>query len=247
MKRLLLTISMAMLSFVLQQVTAHALVVPNGNLSLDGNANHFWPFFDLGGMHYQQVYDDSQFGALAVGGELVTGMAFRPDSERGGAFGPLTINNLTISLSTTSADPDSLSTVFADNVGADNTTVLSGSVELSSNDSPGPGDTRAFDVVINFDTPFLYNPAAGNLLLDILNLDLSNNNLGLGLDAERSSDSMSRVWSGPFNPGSSFGFADTTGLITEFVFSPPPIPEPSALTIMGLGLLSLATVRRRQP
>jgi hypothetical protein len=32
---------------------------------------------------------------------------------------------------------------------------------------PGPGNTRLFDIVYPFSTPFLYNPADGNLCLDV--------------------------------------------------------------------------------
>src|SRR2546426_568269 len=55
---------------------------------------------------------------------------------------------------------------FADNLGANNTLVFDGTVTYTTANLPGPGNTRQFDIVTRFTTAFLYDPAAGNLLLD---------------------------------------------------------------------------------
>ena len=65
----------------------------------------------------------------------------------------------TIALSTTSADWNTLSTNYAANIGANNTTVFSG--DLSQ---PWAfGNT----LTINLSIPFSYVPANGNLLMDV--------------------------------------------------------------------------------
>ena len=57
--------------------------------------------------------------------------------------------------------------MFADNIGTNVTTVFSGSLPLSSQYAGPAGGPKAFDMVVNFTTPFVYNPSSGNLLLDI--------------------------------------------------------------------------------
>ncbi len=66
----------------------------------------------------------------------------------------------TISLSTTSANWNTLSTTFSDNIGADNTQVFSGNLA-----QPWAfGDTLS----IVLTTPFTYNPSLGNLLMTVV-------------------------------------------------------------------------------
>jgi len=74
---------------------------------------------------------------------------------------------LPIYASTTTRSVAGLSATFAENIGADNTLVLSGTLNWATGNVPGPGNTLQFDMVFPFTTPFLYDPAAGNLLLDI--------------------------------------------------------------------------------
>ena len=99
-----------------------------------------------------------------------------------------------IDLSTTSQTIAGLSSSFAANVGANDATVFNGDLKLSSANVMGSGTAKAFDITINLTTPFLYNPAAGNLLLDIRN---SNGQLTGLFDAQ----------------------ADATGTVTRLVFS----------------------------
>ena len=111
-----------------------------------------------------QIYDASQFGALA-GPSFLTQFAWRPDTIPGPS-GPRSLT-LRIYASTTSRSVAGLSTTFADNLGTNNTLVFNGTLTWTTANLPGPGNTRQFDIVFPFTTPFLYDPAAGNLLLDI--------------------------------------------------------------------------------
>jgi hypothetical protein len=78
-----------------------------------------------------------------------------------------TLADVQINLSTTSVADDALSLTFADNVGADDTVVFSSPLPLQSR-SRG-SNPKNFDIVINLTTPFFYDPAMGNLLLDVRN------------------------------------------------------------------------------
>jgi hypothetical protein len=54
-----------------------------------------------------------------------------------------------------------------DNDGADRTLLFRGTHPFASANLPGPGNTRGFDYVFPVTTPLLYDPAAGNLVLDL--------------------------------------------------------------------------------
>jgi hypothetical protein len=215
-------------------------VVPNANTAVEGNSNNIFPFFITGGMRYQQVYDSSQFGTFG-GKRLITHIVFRPDSTFGDPHST-NISDLEVSLSTVTIAPDGLSTTFASNLGPDNTLVHDGFITLSTADTPGPGNTRAFDIVIALQTPFSYDPTSGrNLLMDVRNNDL---NVPTGgprvMDAHNApGDSISRVFA--IGPGSPTGSADSLGLITLFRHV---VPAPGTLAILGLGLLGARRRRR---
>ena len=204
-------------------------IVPASLAAVEGNTNNIYPF-NFGSMRYQQVYAASEFGLDPI---YIDAMLFRPDSEAGDAFSTV-LASVQVNLSTTSLGPDTLSNEFAANVGLNDTIVRSGALPLSSADVAGPGNTRAFDVFIPFTTPFLYNPASGNLLLDIrLSASAStpfDANFVIG-------DSVSRAYA--FGSASTTGTADTLGLVTKFQTSPVnAVPDPASslsLIIMGIG------------
>ncbi len=145
---------------------AAQIVVPNANATVKGDSRlNSAPFNDPS--RYQQIFAASQFGSAPL---LITQIAFRPDVTQATPFSNA-FSELRIDLSTTSVAVNSLSSTFANNVGANNTTVFDQAVTLSSANLPGPGNTKQFDVIIALTTPFLYNPAAGNLLMDMRNFD----------------------------------------------------------------------------
>ena len=109
-----------------------------------------------------------------------------------------------------------LSTTFAENLGTNNTLVFDGTVNVTTGNLPGPGDTRQFDYVFPFTTPFLYDPAAGNLVLS------------LQIEGSGSAVTFDTV-SGDPATGQLYGFSPstvTTGItgvphVTQFTFEPP--------------------------
>lgn len=136
-----------------------------------GNAQSPTPFdyYGSAGSRVQQIYASSFF----PGTELVTGFSFRayPGAAPSFFFGnSVDISDTVIQLSTTTAGADESwslpSATFADNLGADATTVYSGSLDLTTA-ATGVG-AQPFDYTVSFSTPFLYDPADGNLLVDVL-------------------------------------------------------------------------------
>ena len=219
---------------------AATVVVPNGLASIEGNTNNGFPFnlelFGLSSQRYQQVFAASDFAFLSEP-QLITQIAFRPDAEFGDPFSS-TISNILINLSTTSVAPDGLSTTFANNVGADNTTVFSGQLSLSSADTGPATGPKDFDIVINLQNPFLYNPSLGNLLLDVKNFS---GEPTTQFDAQFSEgDPVSRTFSLTGNVNGSTGSIDSLGLVTQFTTAPvsTPVPEPTSV----MGLLAMGTL-----
>jgi len=225
---------------------AHAIVptivVPNSARTTEGNGNNAYPF-NIGGpsQRYQQVYAASQFGGLPAGGGLITQIVFRPDATFGMAF-TSTLPDIQIDLSTTSAADDGLSGTYANNVGADDSIVFArGPLTLSSAFTGPPNGPKDFDIIITLTHPFLYNPALGNLLLDV-------RNFGGGTTTQfdavsTTGDGVSRVFNQ--NVNGTTGTTDTIGLVTGFVI----VPEPgTAMLLVGGGtLLALfGECRRRQ-
>jgi hypothetical protein len=144
--------------------TAHAdeVVVPNAFAEQEGGL----AFQNLMDQHrVMLVYDASQFAAFG-GPILITELAIRPNSAQPGP-GSVIEHNLRTFFSTTPMSPATLSPTFADNIGPDYTLVAGdAAATFITADQPGPGSTMAFDVTVPLETPFRYDPAAGNLLVE---------------------------------------------------------------------------------
>jgi hypothetical protein len=236
MRFLLPVLALCTLSSV--PLRADLVTVPNALTNVEGNGNNNFPFDSISPMRYQQVFAASQFPS---GGGLITQIAFRPDGLVGIPF-DVTINNIQIDLSTTLVAPDALSNVFAANVGPNDAVVYSGALSLSSADTGPPGGPKAFDIIINLQTPFFYVPALGNLLLDVRNNSGLPSGAAGGFDSENLvGDSVSRVLG---NIGSATAsINDTEGLATQFTFA-AQTPEPGSLSLLAIAV-GLVLVRTR--
>jgi hypothetical protein len=214
---------------------AHAVVptvvVPNSARTVEGNSNNSYPFnltpFGVPSQRYQQLYVASQFG----GGGLITQIIFRPDATFGNAF-TSTLPDIQIDLAYTNHADDGLSTTYANNITAGDTIVFArGPLTLSSAFTGPPNGPKDFDIVITLTTPFFYNPALGNLLLDVRNFGAGTT---CSFDAVfTSGDGVSRLFNQ--NVNGTTGSTDSLGLVTGFNI----VPEPgtAALSLAGGGTL----------
>ncbi len=231
---------------------AHAdfIVAPNAQTGTEGNSVNGFTFSDI--QHYQQVCATSQFSSLGSVGGLITQIVFRPDGLAGGPGFVHLLSSIRIDLSTTGASPDALSMTFTNNVGADNVTVYGGATGaplILSTANIGPaGGPKVFDIIITLSVPFFYNPALGNLLLDVRNFAGGPGAITF-LDAESTAgDSISSIYtvfgSADINSPTA-DRADTLGLVTGFTIIPVPEPSPYAFCVLAIVLMGLPVWNKR--
>jgi hypothetical protein len=218
---------LALLPGAADRAAAGVIVVPNAETAFSDNTG------TGGGSHNrsQEVFSASQFPGL--GPILITQIAYRPYPTTGMAFGPTTDHGVRFDLSTTSAAPGTLSSTFANNVGADDTVVFNGDWTRS----------KAFDITLTLATPFVYDPSKGNLLLDVLNPSgdlLYPTTVDAVLGAASGVDTLNGASTSPTGIRANFG------VVVQFTFSPaapPAVPEPSSLALFALGGVILAVAR----
>src|SRR5262249_34309748 len=124
---------------LLASTRAGTIVAPGALATTDGNTNNQYPFLIDGGMRYQQVYAASEFRSPGAP-VLISALAFRLDVTTAMPFST-TLSDVTIQLSTTGKAVDGLDTTFANNLGADASTVHTGSLMISSSNGAGPNGT----------------------------------------------------------------------------------------------------------
>jgi hypothetical protein len=242
--RILLAALAAFLSCAASAARAAMIVVPNALATTEGDAfAHTAPFnTELTPNRYMQIYASSQFAA-SPGPLLITEITFRPDGSQLTPFST-TFPNVQIFLSTTSQSVAGLSSTFAANVGPDNTLVRTGPLTVATSDQPGPGSAKQFDIAIPLTTPFLYDPGAGNLLLDIRNF-----NAGTTGFIDAASDPSGTTTRLVFFDGSATeatGIVQPFGIVTQFTTQAVPAPSTLRLLAVGtFGLLGCGWRRRR--
>jgi hypothetical protein len=202
--------------------------VPAALEQVEGNDSLIQPLFTMPGhlpsrvgIHFQQVIAAAEFGRLPPGGAWLTRLFIRPDC---GSSGETFVTNLQIRLSTTQRPPDGLSPVFAENVGPDEALVYRapGTRELVRGQGTGcPANISETEILIS--GQFHYDPARGNLLVDIRRGGLApfvppGGTLNLRHDAEtRPGDGISHLLS--YTPGAATAeTVSTAGVIFYFQF-----------------------------
>jgi hypothetical protein len=223
---------------------AGTLVIPGFDASTEGNTENGYPFNIQGtsdtpvsAQRYQQIYSSAQFGGISG---TIDQIAFRPDGISGAAFSSI-LSNIEIVFSVTSATPSTVTTDFNGNLGPSSTIVYSGSLPLSSSFTGPVNGPKAFDIVIHLQTPFFYDPAQGNLIMQVKNFG---GGITTQFDAEQNTLVMQRVENVDGNANGTVGIVGITvnGLVTQFDF----VPEPASIALFAFGMLAIAVFARRR-
>jgi len=179
----------------------------------EGNSNNTIFFNNLLN-RYQQLYEADAFGGHSG---YIDKISFRPDNPLGGSFSESI--QLEVRLSHTVravGGPSStrFSNIYAENIGSDETLVLSGLIELSSD------GTGKFDITLKLDEPFYYD-GNSNLLLDMVRPQIPRPSTtvfdSVSLPSPYSNDTARLSGSSQLD----YGYRDTIGFVTEFHFIPP--------------------------
>ena len=229
--------------------SAATIVAPNGYAAVEGNNAGSFPFTNFTG-RYQQAYAASEFGSGPIS---ISEIAFRTDAS------PATqswLNQLAFSMRlSTSVNPvGTLSTTFADNIGADDTLVYTApALQVYGGANAGGPAPNAFDLILTLDTPFAYDPSSGDLLLEVMigtNTQLLPASGISYLDAVESTTGqfdvgLQRVWNSSGDVNALTGDTDLHGygLVTRFTYA--AVPEPGTGVLVIAGLFGLAPQRRR--
>ncbi|MDB6131468.1 MAG: glycoside hydrolase family 18 [Verrucomicrobiales bacterium] len=122
-----------------------------------------------------------------------------------------------ISMSTTSFGPDALSTAFNSNTGPDEQVVFDGTIKLNSSAILGADSTtNPFDIAIPLTTPFYYDPARGNLLVEY---SQTGGSIPAGvLAVNGAGDKGSRLFNSQI--GSAGGSGDSLAEVVQFKIAP---------------------------
>lgn len=188
---------------------------------------------------HQGIANRSEFDALPVGGAWLTEIRFRPDGDVpvGEVF---SFGRVQFSLSVTQVDPLDISFTFAANITGTPVEVYNAAWSSTAiNPNPPGAELRPFDLRFPLETPYFYNPAEGNLLMDVIweSPGPGMNNLArLDLDQSNAFSDKRDIWSGALGVGSPVSFAGTFTSINEYVF----VPEPSTFALTAFAFLAVA-------
>lgn len=220
---------------------AATVVAPNAFEAVEAPGTTFVPFRS-GPFTFQWVLPASDFAGVSPGTQL-TSIGFRLDGGELSNTQALNFAQWNLQLSTPQSPFPTLSTTFADNIGADAVTVRSGPLTVPIGALiGGPGPNPFFE--IPFTTPYSYTGAS-------LLVTLSHTG-HVGGGGEPAMDAVA-VASGLGNSVGENGFDETSGRadffqfpVTRFGTQSTALPEPGTLVLFGLGLAGLGFATRRR-
>jgi hypothetical protein len=162
-------------------LSAQTLVVPAAANGADLASASGWPFDYAGSMRILYVYDAAHFTGQGVTTPiLISRVKVRANTAAATWIGD-TITNCSLDVSTAAVDYNAISTTYDTNHGVDRAQVFSGSIPIAAGSSvagvPGP-----WVVDVAFSAPFLYDPTAGDLVVDWISSGPSNAANTPGLD-----------------------------------------------------------------
>ena len=233
MKRI---ISMFLLgASALAAVAQGSFVIPNNLANVEGNSS-LNDFLNSPSFRMQLVFDASQFAIPAGSSGRIDSISFRIDGSSTAPGVQYVFGGGSVTASLTPVGPDGLSSIFANNVGANAVTIYNGALNFGAAYQSGQ-NPQPFAPNVSATTAFWYNPQQGNLLLDIRGGGVQVFFPG-DLDAHSLlGDSISRVFANSSSATS--GSADTIGLVTRIDFTVVPEPSTWALLLVGSSLLLL--------
>jgi hypothetical protein len=200
---------------------ADSVVLPKQAENTPGN--QAWDWGAGIDARWQQVFNAEVLVSAMPNGAWITGLAFRSDAGNA----TISFDSLGVRMSTTAVRAGPLERAFARNTGADETLVYAANGVRWVLTGVG-----SFSAVVPFSTPFFYNPARGNLLMDVTFINPSAH---VTVDADRS-QGVDMIWARGV-PIPIQGEGGAQGVVTRIDFN--PIPEPSTMVTLSAGVAIL--------
>jgi len=203
-----------------------SVVIPAGCDVAAGNSSNAFPWGTAAatwpGLRLMCIYDAVNFTSQTVTGPiLINRLRWRPN-DGAAAFAGGTFQQADVRLSTCPVNYTSLTTNFATNHGPDLTTVYSGPVVHSAGSGGTVGVPAAWTVDVVLTTPFLYDPAAGDLVIDCDYPGGANFQGGTlpQMDVHGTGSNAGRIWASAAYPTAN-GSALNHGVVVEVGYGPP--------------------------
>ena len=150
--------------FLVAAANAQDKVIPVSLTSTEGN-NYSVYHFGYQFPKSQQIWTNT---AITKGIAVITGLQYRRDTgHQKVAYPARSYKSATFSLGTTSVSPATMSTTFATNVTSALTVVLNAKAWSLPALAAPPASPAPFNIGINWTTPFVYDAAKGNLILQV--------------------------------------------------------------------------------
>ena len=179
---------------------------------------------------FQQFYLAADFIGPLPNGGYIKEIRFRTDRIGGSLAGVLSAIEVNLSYGPSFS---SISTTFEQNKGAQYTRVYSGDLSIPATAS------GQFDMAIVLQTPFLYDPKAGNLMMDFKGTPFNSGPLP-SLDYTLRTSHTAILGGSRLNSSGNLGAG---GIITQFTIE--AVPEPASVALMLVGGVMVCAFRRK--
>jgi hypothetical protein len=190
---------------------------------------------------YQELFRASSLSSIWQSPVEITAIGFRVENGDTRAFDAV-YPQIEIHLSTSSRAPEQMSQSYFSNRGVDEKVVYrQNNVRILAT---GNQPLNPFEVRFEFDAPFLYDPQLGHLFMYITHGQPGGNGVDLPLDGHMFGGLNSTTPFASFGSGT-FGAPTGYGAIPQFTWA--SVPEPTTVTLLGLGAgLIFGSLRRKK-
>ncbi|MFO1078538.1 MAG: hypothetical protein U1E73_12515 [Planctomycetota bacterium] len=200
------------------------VIIPAPAAAAAGDSSNAFPWgtsaLGWAGLRLMAVYGAVNFTSQNINFPvIITGLKWRPDDGApvltGGTFA-----TSTILMSTSSTGWGGVTTNYATNHGPDLTTVYQGAVTHTPTPGAASWTQQSWCVDVQLATPFLYDPAAGDLVIDVDYPASSFSGGAVGqMDVQSANSNSSRVYASTLYPATN-GTQLNHGPVVEVTYQP---------------------------
>ncbi len=152
-------------------------VIPASSATVEGNSSSLLPF-GYSSFHSQHLIEASSIAKVAAS---ISGIALRGNFNTAG-YSSAVFPNVTVSVGYSNNAANGMTTSFAGNASSPMAVVYQGALTLNPVAAPMGSGPLAWSISIPFTKAFVYNPALGNLLVDLVSDNGASTRTGWSVD-----------------------------------------------------------------